>query len=565
MQKIKNYKYLLTAVILLVFVINIFQSSSTELLPDEAYYWVYSQYMDWGYFDHPPLVAVWIKISSFISETELGVRFFSAISFSLMAFVVWKTIIHQEKKKYKWLVILIFFSTALLNAYGFITTPDTPLMLFIAIFLYAYQKYITEKNTFSYVLLSIAIAGLLYSKYQGFLIVLFVLLSNLKALKDGKIWLMTLGVLLLFSPHLIWQYQNDFPSFKYHLIERASNRNYKFEHTLMHFVNMIAILGVTFPIMYKAFFKNLKSKNLFFKGLNFIIFGFLIFFFFSSFRGRVQAQWIAPISIPLIIITFHYLAQNVVSRKWFIRLAFINISIMFMARVLMFSEGILPVKLNTHGNKAWATELKDKTQGYKKFFINSYQNVATYWYYTKEKAFYYKNFTGRKNHFNLLQENHNLSTKNVAMVSRIRLQETDFATQIRGKDSIFTTLIKNYNDVHQLDFEFSKSDITITRNAKNSFSVTIFNNSEHTINLDNLEFFVCFQKEKKKEKFDFKAELLTDVKNLRKKETLSATLKFTMSDQWDAKIYTTLGIGIKSNTKIDVIRVSKLINYKIIK
>jgi hypothetical protein len=23
-------------------------------LDDEAYYWVYSKFLDWGYFDHPP-------------------------------------------------------------------------------------------------------------------------------------------------------------------------------------------------------------------------------------------------------------------------------------------------------------------------------------------------------------------------------------------------------------------------------------------------------------------------------------------------------------------------------
>ena len=33
------------------------QSASTELIADEAYYWVYSQFPAWGYFDHPPMIA----------------------------------------------------------------------------------------------------------------------------------------------------------------------------------------------------------------------------------------------------------------------------------------------------------------------------------------------------------------------------------------------------------------------------------------------------------------------------------------------------------------------------
>ena len=404
MKDLKNSKLLFWGAILLVFIINVLQGFLTELLPDESYYWIYSQDMDWGFFDHPPLVAVWITISDFLFTNEIGVRFFSAISFSALIYIVWKTIDHPKKKEYTWLFLLVIFSTALLNVYGFITTPDTPLMLFCALFLYAYKEYLLKKNTWSYFLLSISIAGMMYSKYQGILIVAFVFLSNIKLVKDYKLWLVCLGALLLYTPHLYWQWTHDFPSFRYHLQERVSNRTYKFEHTLMHFVNMIAIIGLTFPIVYKAFFKNIKTKNLYNRGLNFIILGFLIFFFFSSFRGRVQAQWIVPISIPLILITYNYIIDREKAQKWFVRLAFINIAIILFARVLMFSEGILPVKLNTHGNEAWALELKSKTQGQKKIFINSYQNAATYWYYAKEETYYMKNFTGRNNHFVLMQK-----------------------------------------------------------------------------------------------------------------------------------------------------------------
>src|SRR6185503_1452561 len=35
---------------------------STELIPQEAYYWNYSQHLDIGYLDHPPIVAwlIWL-------------------------------------------------------------------------------------------------------------------------------------------------------------------------------------------------------------------------------------------------------------------------------------------------------------------------------------------------------------------------------------------------------------------------------------------------------------------------------------------------------------------------
>ncbi len=52
------------------------QSGLTELQDDEAYYWVYSHFLDWGYFDHPPMTALLIKMGYAIFHNELGVRLF---------------------------------------------------------------------------------------------------------------------------------------------------------------------------------------------------------------------------------------------------------------------------------------------------------------------------------------------------------------------------------------------------------------------------------------------------------------------------------------------------------
>jgi len=56
--------------------LGLVQSGLTELLDDEAYYWVYGQYLDWGYFDHPPMIGLLVKAGYSIFPNELGVRFF---------------------------------------------------------------------------------------------------------------------------------------------------------------------------------------------------------------------------------------------------------------------------------------------------------------------------------------------------------------------------------------------------------------------------------------------------------------------------------------------------------
>lgn len=562
MEKIKTWRYLLPATILLVCIINVIQSSLTELLPDESYYWIYSQQMDLGYFDHPPFVAVWIWISDQLFIGELGVRFFSAISFSAIIYFVWKTLDHPQKKEYTWLYLLVILSTALLNVYGFITTPDTPLVLFAAIFFYSYKEYLKNRSTFSYVLLSVSIAGMMYSKYQGILIVFFVLLSNWKLIKDYKLWLMALGAFILFIPHLYWQFENDFASIRYHLFERVSNRRYKVEQTIMHVVNMIAIIGLTFPIVYAAYFKNLRTKDAFKRSLNFIVAGFFLFFLFSSFRGRTQAQWVVPISIPLILITFDYIIANLRSRKWFVGLAFASIIIIFIARVLMISESLSPVQLNTHGNEQWALSLQKKTEGQKKIFVNSYQNTATYWYYAQEKAYYMKNFTGRNNHFTLMQESEDLSSDKVAMVSRIRLDHTDYGIHVRGKDSIFISEMNNFHDFSKLRIVPDSQNIIFKTDEDVVIPVTIENLPKEAQIADSLDIRLGFLKHKYMEIVEIKANLNIEV-HLFDSEFKRGKL-IIHSDQYpDPELYRKFAIGLKQAEKVDLIRLSNFQQYSL--
>ena len=56
--------------------LSIIQATNTELFDDEAYYWVYSRFIDWGYFDHPPMIAAIVKAGYAIFPNEFGVRLF---------------------------------------------------------------------------------------------------------------------------------------------------------------------------------------------------------------------------------------------------------------------------------------------------------------------------------------------------------------------------------------------------------------------------------------------------------------------------------------------------------
>ena len=563
MEKLKQHKFLLPVTILLLSILNIIQGSYTELLPDEAYYWVYSQDMNWGFFDHPPFVAVWVTISNFLFTDELGVRFFSAISFSLMLYLVWFTIDHPSKNKYSWLFLLLFLSTALLNVYGFITTPDTPLLFFFALFLWSYKLYLNKKSTLVYFVLSIAITGMMYSKYQGVLVIFFIFLSNWKLVKDYKIWLVCFAALILYMPHIYWQYINDFPSIRYHLYERASVATYKFEYTLMHIVNAIAILGFTFIIIYKAFFKGIKSNDIFHRGLNSIVLGFFFFFLVSSFRGHVQAQWIAPIMLPLILITFNYLIEHKKNLKLFSYLALTNIVIILFVRICIANEGIIPVKLDFHGNKQWTLEVKRLTKNSEKLFVNSFQNASIYWFYTKEKSHYQKNYLGRKNQYGFILGNDVFSSDSIAYITRISKEYSEIKMKSSGKDSIFISFLKDYKPLFDLEINFENStNIEFNTSMIKSYTIIINNPYTFDINTKDIEVQIAFQNKKGNEKYSIPTKINSTTIKALSKQTLSLELEGSLIK--DIQEYPIVGIGIKTSQNMDLVKVSSLNKFKIV-
>ena len=563
MEKLKQHKFLLPITILLLSILNIIQGSYTELLPDEAYYWVYSQDMNWGFFDHPPFVAVWVTISNFLFTDELGVRFFSAISFSFMLYLVWFTIDHPSKNKYSWLFLLLFLSTALLNVYGFITTPDTPLLFFFALFLWSYKLYLNKKSTLIYFILSIAITGMMYSKYQGVLVIFFIFLSNWKLVKDYKIWLVCFGALILYMPHIYWQYINDFPSIRYHLYERASVATYKFEYTLMHIVNAIAILGFTFIIIYKAFFKGIKSNNIFHRGLNSIVLGFFFFFLISSFRGHVQAQWIAPIMLPLILITFNYLIEHKKNLKLFCYLALTNIAIISFVRISIANEGIIPVKLDFHGNKQWTLEVESLTKNSEKLFVNSFQNASIYWFYTKEKSHYQKNYLGRKNQYGYIPGNDVFSSDSIAYITRISKEYSEIKMKSSGKDSIFISFLKDYKPLFDLEINFENStNIEFNTSMIKSYTIIINNPYTFDINTKDIEVQIAFQNKKGNEKYSIPTKIHSTTIKALSKQTHSLELEGSLIR--DIHEYPIVGIGIKTSQNMDLVKVSSLNKFKIV-
>jgi len=519
-------------------ILNLLQARFTPLNNDEAYYWMYSKYLAWGYFDHPPMIALMIRIGYFFFHNELGVRLIVVLSQLLTLYVIW-LLTDKDKREKKENILLFFMLVAILpvyNMYGFIATPDAPLLLFSAIFLLVYKRFLADETWQNVLFLGFSIAALMYSKYHSGLLIILIILSNPRLLKSIKFYSAALLALILFFPHLFWQYSNGFPSFKYHLVERVSGFNpmHVPEYLLSQFsFHNPLVLIILVWIMIKV-----RSENLFDKALKYIVTGFFIFFFICSFRYRIEPQWTALICIPMIIIIFN----NIEFKPWimkYIKWATIILFPLFMIARLASAVDFLPIsffKSEFHKKKQWAIDISALAGNRPVVFTNSYQRPSVYTFYTGKFAHSLNNLAYRKTQYDLWDFEEKVHGKEVLYVPHFFTDyyKAHLTKQILSDgDSVFVRVYKDFQSLQRECVILSDDNYTFSRSGINTIHLRIFNPYPFVINLKHKELPVVFQIAFiKKSSMEVKKELkLPDnISQLNVGDTISVDCEFSIKD-----------------------------------
>lgn len=378
-------------------ILGLYQSGLTELQDDEAYYWVYSKFLSWGYFDHPPMIAVLIKMGYAIFPNALGVRLFPLLLNVLSLVIIEKLLV----KKNPILFYTIALSVAAIQVMGFAAVPDIPLIFFTALFFWCYKKFVNNLSFLNSVLLGVSIALLFYSKYHAVLVVIFTLLSNIRLFTKYQVYVAGMIALLLFAPHLWWQYQHNWVSFRYHLFESNVNA-YKLSFTGDYILGQLLLPGPVagFILLPAAFlYKPIDKTG---NALRYTMIGIYAFFLLSSFRGKVEANWTSPVLVSLMVFSHQFLYDKFRWQKILFRLLPVTLILVLAARIIMIVD-ILPIKEirnRYHAWSAWPEQMNKKTKGLPIVFSNSYQRASKYWFYSGQMTYSQNWYRERKNNYN---------------------------------------------------------------------------------------------------------------------------------------------------------------------
>ena len=195
-------------VVLVSTAIHVLLAFGTELVADEAYYWTWALRPATGYFDHPPLTAwiLWLTTHLF-GVNRLSIRILPILSGVLLSWILFQMAksLFRDRWAGFWAVVLLN-ANILFSAGGFLMTPDTPQVILYALTLWAFIRGVTEEKKGFVVLAGVFLGLGLLAKYTMVLLppllFLFLLLSEPYRpwLRRPVLWFSLVLSLVLFLP-----------------------------------------------------------------------------------------------------------------------------------------------------------------------------------------------------------------------------------------------------------------------------------------------------------------------------------------------------------------------------
>jgi len=281
----------------------------TDLVPDEAYYWLWAQHPAFGYYDHPPMVAWWIGAGTAVfGDTPFGVRITFALSFVALSWLMWDAarVLFGEavaKRTLLWLNACL-----LLGAGSVIATPDPPSVLMWAAALWALSRLSASQKGIWWLAFGL-FAGLgVEAKYTNLFLGLGVLVW-FAVDKPARRWLLTpwpwfgaVIAVVMMLPNLLWNMGHGWIT-----VAKQFGRIGADHLTLRYLIELIITQPLLLNLLIfvfaaaglKAAFRTADSRLRLLAALPLPL---IVYLFVHVFHDRIQGNWPAPVYPGLILL-----------------------------------------------------------------------------------------------------------------------------------------------------------------------------------------------------------------------------------------------------------------------
>ena len=224
--------------------------ATLELIPEEAYYWFYSQHMALGYLDHPPMIAWLIRAgTALFGNHEGAVRIFPQLCWLVSAACLYALTGRAYGRSAGAVAVLLLATLPGFFGFGFAAMPDAPLLAAWAGALLGCYRALVQNQSRGWYIAGLALGLGMLSKYSiallGLPILAWLVLDppSRHWLRRPQPYLAALLALVLCTPVLVWNAQHEWVSFWFQSVRRLN------EHDGAHPAQFVGILlGLLTPV-----------------------------------------------------------------------------------------------------------------------------------------------------------------------------------------------------------------------------------------------------------------------------------------------------------------------------
>jgi hypothetical protein len=314
-----NYNKKTGLLIILSTLLRLAVAAKLELGNDEVYYQAYALHLQWNYFDHPPLVALLIRFSTFnlFFQQEIFIRLGPIICAAAGTWIIFRTGTLLKNQRTGW-IAAILYNTSFYSSIiaGTFILPDSTHVLFWLLSLYLMVHILKRKqnnssNTLYFILLGICTGLCIMSKVQGIFLWVgfggYAFFHHREFLKSPLFWLSIALCSAIIFPIFWWNYENHFITYHYHGSRIGLLGKPDIDHLLQQILGSVFYnnpVNIVFYIiglagMFKLKYKQIPESSPLLLWVSFPLIGVLIWF--SLFNDTLP-HWSGPAYLSLMLL-----------------------------------------------------------------------------------------------------------------------------------------------------------------------------------------------------------------------------------------------------------------------
>ena len=292
--------------VLALVALRLLAAAFTPITFDEAYYWMWSKHLAGGYYDHPPMVALVIRLGTLIAgDTQLGVRLVSILLALPMSWAIYEaTSVLFGGRRVAATATILFNATLMVAVGTMIVTPDAPLLVASSFLLLSLAKVLRTGRGAWWLAVGVAAGCALLSKYTALFFgpAILIWLIVVPKLRHWLIspWLYLGGLVAaaMFAPVVWWNADHNWVSFIKQM-GRARMEDFRPAYiaelipTQFVFATPVVwLLGVMgLYALYQRRAGALAVRVL----VNTMFWTIVVYFVWHALHARVEANWFAPV------------------------------------------------------------------------------------------------------------------------------------------------------------------------------------------------------------------------------------------------------------------------------